>query len=98
MLAAIAEADRLDVSLECQNASPRDPYAHLSVPAAWLAGRRSDLPRRGPTATHEHNAVLPAPTQSLIRGASKQPLGPVVPMDDQPGRIDDDQPGLQLRE
>jgi len=36
--------------------------------------------------------------QSLLSRAAKQPFRPVIPAHDQPGRIDDYQPGLQLPE
>ena len=98
MPGAVVRFDGLNVSLECKNASRGDPRPQLSVPATGLDGRRPDGLRSGRTASNEDYAVLQSSAESLIGRTAKQPFGLLVPMDDQPERIDDDQPGLQLRE
>jgi hypothetical protein len=98
MSAAVVRFDGLNVSVECKNPSRGDPGPQLSVPAAGLDGCRPDGLRSRRTAANEDYAVLQSSAQGLICRSAKQPFGLLVPMDDQPGRIDDDQPGLQLRE
>ena len=95
---ALTGADRLDVCLERQNASGLDPGSQLSIPTAGLERACSDLPRRGHAAAHQDHAVLPASAYRLVRGTAEEPCGPVVPLDDKPGRVDDDQPRFQLPE
>ena len=98
MSGAVVRFHGLNVSLECKNPSRGDPGPQLSVPAAGLDGCRPDGLRSRRTAAIEDYAVLQSSAQSLFCRSAKQPFGLLVPMDAQPGRIDDDQPGLQLRE
>src|SRR5664279_4805087 len=95
---SLTGADRLDVGLERQNASGRDPGSQSSIPTAGLERGCSDLPGRGRAAAHQDYAVLPTSAYRQVRRTAKEPCGPVVPLDDKPGLVDDDQPRFQLPE